>query len=86
MKYQPGQADLHLGDRLVLMRETGNQHDPDATLVLTRGGVKIGYVPRQYSQLIAGILDSGRVLDTLVIRELTVPADSGRWVVQVSSE
>lgn len=85
MKYQAGQAELHVGDRLELLRQTGNPHDPDATLVLTRNGIRVGYVPRQYSRLIAGILGSGRALVTVVVRELTVPADTGRWVVQVSS-
>jgi len=84
MKYQDGEAEFHVGDHLELLRETGNAYDQDATLVLTRNGIRIGYVPRQYSRLIAGILGSGRSLDTVVIRELTVPTDTGRWVVRVS--
>jgi hypothetical protein len=86
MKYQTGQANLHVGDRLELLHEMGNAHDPDATLVLTRSGVKVGYVPRQYSRLVARILSAGGALDTVVVRELAVPADTGRWVVQVSAQ
>ena len=85
MKFQTEKTVLHVGDHLDLLHEKGNPHDPDATLVLTRSGIRFGYVPRQYSRLVAGILASGRALDTVAVRELAVPADMGRWVVQVNA-
>jgi hypothetical protein len=84
-RYQAGQADVRVGDPLELLHETGNPHDPDATVVLTRNGIKIGYVPRQYNRVISGILASGRTLDTVIVRELSVPTDTGRWIVRVSA-
>lgn len=68
---------------LRLLREPDNPKDPSATLVTTTDGARLGWVPRQYSQLIANLLDTGHTLRALVERELLLPEIRGRWVVRV---
>jgi hypothetical protein len=75
---------LRAGDPLELRREPTNEHDRCATLVLAKDDHKLGYVPRQYSQMIATLLDAGVVLRAEAVRRLTVRPDGGRWVVRVS--
>jgi hypothetical protein len=76
---------LKVGDHVVLQRETHNPHDPHATLVLLRQGEKVGYVPRQYSGIIASHLDAERQLETIALRRLVVPPERGRWQIRVRS-
>lgn len=79
-------SGLTEGRELVLQREPENPKDPSATLVATMDGSIVGWVPRQYSPLIAGLLDDGRRLRAHVERELLLPELRGRWVVQVGSD
>ena len=83
MKKHAGAEHIHVGDVLALRREPHNPHDPNATMIVAPGGQKAGYVPRQYSAMIAGLVDSGVQLEATAIRQLGVPADVGRWVVRI---
>jgi len=78
-----GSEKLSPNDRVVLQREPSNPKDPLATLVLEKTGEPVGYVPRQYSALVAQLLDSGSQLDAVAVRRLTLPDDRDRWVVRV---
>lgn len=85
MRHQ-GAADrvaLQAGDRITLRRQRENLHDQCATLVLARGDVTIGYVPRQYSALVARHLDQQKPLDAVIVRKLLLPEETGRWVVRL---
>ena len=55
---------LQVGDRLTLVREPDNRHDPHAIRVEWRG-FKLGYVPRANNRALAAALDGG---DRLVAR------------------
>ena len=54
--------ELRPGDRLELVREPGNPHDPDAVRVEWRG-VTLGYVPRRENSAVARQLDRGAALE-----------------------
>jgi hypothetical protein len=50
---------LREGDKLVLLHEEGNEHDPDA-LIVTSTGVPLGYVPQVVSRAVRTLLLSQR--------------------------
>lgn len=87
MKHMPPDSwgALVVGTTLRFEREPSNPHDQSATIVArTTDGMRAGYVPRQYSVMIAKLLDLGVVLDAVAIRELVLPDDAPRWVVCAS--
>ena len=50
------------GDHLVLRRELDNPHDAHAIVVLTGGGDKLGYLPRDRNEIPARLMDAGKLL------------------------
>lgn len=87
MKHVPSDSRgaLVVGATLKFERERCNPHDPHATIVArTADGMRAGYVPRQYSAMIANLLDLGVELDAVAIRELVLPDDAPRWVVRTT--
>ena len=50
--------EMQEGDRLALVRETDNPHDPHAVRVEWRG-TKLGYLPRSDNRAVAAELDKG---------------------------
>src|ERR687897_1510144 len=56
------------GSPLELRRDPGNEHDPNAIMVLA-GGEVIGFVPRELAAKLAGELDAGRPWSAAVLRE-----------------
>ncbi|PKO85944.1 MAG: HIRAN protein [Betaproteobacteria bacterium HGW-Betaproteobacteria-12] len=58
---------LQVGDRLDLVREPDNRHDPYAVRVDWRGQ-QLGYVPRADNRAIAAALDSGERLVARISR------------------
>jgi len=87
MKYVPPDArgGLAIGMVLRFEREPTNPHDPNATVVArTIDGMRAGYVPRQYSAMIASLLGGGVALEAVAIRELVLPDDAPRWVVRAT--
>jgi HIRAN domain len=85
MKKHHGATDIRAGADLALKREPENAYDVAATMFIAPNGVKAGYVPRQYSAIVARRLDAGHVVTATAVRQLSVPADEGRWVVRLSS-
>ena len=59
--------DMNTGDRLELVREPGNPHDPNAVRVEWRGR-KLGYLPRVDNAAVARQLDRGATLQARVAR------------------
>ena len=58
------------GSPLVLRRDAGNPHDPNAIAVHPDGGgEQVGWVPREVAAELAGDLDAGRPWSALVLRE-----------------
>jgi hypothetical protein len=56
------EPDLAEGDHLVLRRELENPHDVHAIIVLTGGGDKLGYLPRDRNEIPARLMDAGKLL------------------------
>jgi HIRAN domain len=61
-------AAARLGEPLVLRRDPGNEHDPNAIEVLA-GQQQIGWVPRELAAELAPELDAGRPWSAVVLRE-----------------
>jgi hypothetical protein len=57
-----------LGAPLTLRRDPGNEHDPNAIMVLA-GEEQIGWVPRELAAELAAELDAGRPWSAIVLRE-----------------
>ena len=53
---------LSSGQRFGLRREPENTHDKFAIEVLTTEGHKLGYIPRQYNEIPARLMDAGKRL------------------------
>lgn len=53
---------LRIGDRLELIRVPGNPSDANAIKIYTRDRVKVGYVPRRDNQILARLMDAGKLL------------------------
>lgn len=53
---------LHCEDRLDFFREPDNPYDPQAIVIKTENGVKIGYVPKQDNVVFARLMDAGKLL------------------------
>ena len=69
-------AQMQVGDRLALVREPGNAHDPNAIRVEWRE-VKLGYVPRRDNPQVARQMDLGAALEARIsrLREARNPWD-----------
>lgn len=59
--------ELRVGSSLLLRREPANPYDLTAIEILTRDGVKLGYVPMRLNTQAAGLLDSGRRVTAEVV-------------------
>ena len=53
---------LGVGSPLVLKREPKNEHDELAIRVETLAGERIGWVPRKYNDILARLMDAGKLL------------------------
>jgi hypothetical protein len=53
---------LALGSRLVLEREPDNPHDARAIRIRSEAHVDLGYVPRAKNEVLASLLDAGKLL------------------------
>jgi hypothetical protein len=60
---------LREGEKLNLVRECVNQHDPNAIAIYFRND-KLGYVPRRENATLAQMLDRGERLDAEIVRLL----------------
>lgn len=56
------EPSLSGGDALVLRREAQNTHDSFAILIITKNGDKLGYVPRDRNEILARLMDAGKLL------------------------
>ncbi len=67
---------LALEERLQFFREPDNAYDPQAIVIKTAGGVKIGYVPKADNVIFARLMDAGKLLfGTIAAKE-----KKGNWV------
>jgi hypothetical protein len=70
------EPQLLSGDLLVLRREPDNPHDPLAILILDRRGAKLGYIPRAKNEVLARLMDAGKLLRSQLGRK----AWEGAWL------
>jgi hypothetical protein len=70
------EATLKERDRLNFFRETDNPHDHLAIVVKNQSGTKLGYVPRADNQILARLMDAGKLIYGL-IKEKTF---KGKWL------
>ncbi len=77
--------EMHVGDRLELLRESGNPHDANAVAVAWRGR-KLGYVPRQDNAALAWGLDRGERLQARISRLARHPNPARRIQFEVFVE
>jgi hypothetical protein len=82
-RFAGGLAAVSKDEVLELRRDVTNAHDAAATLVLKRTGAAIGFVPRQYSLMIARLLDADVVLRAKAVRCVGFEPGVPRWVVRV---
>ncbi|GAB4179068.1 MAG: hypothetical protein OHK0026_11030 [Rhodocyclaceae bacterium] len=60
-------SEMKAGDRLVLVREPENPHDPHAVRVEWRGN-KLGYLPRAENRSVAAEMDRGAAIEARIAR------------------
>ena len=53
---------LAVNDVLVMKRQPENKHDTLAIMLLTVRGEKLGYVPRDKNEVIARLMDAGKLI------------------------
>ena len=53
-------------ERLTLLRESKNEYDPNAIVVKTSSGAKLGYVPKVKNEVLARLLDGGKALYAVI--------------------
>ena len=58
---------LSVGEALALRREPDNGYDRFAVAVHRRDGTKLGYVPRQATQSLARLMDSGALISVEIV-------------------
>ena len=67
---------IHIDDRLDFFREPDNRYDPEAIVIKTDAGAKIGYVPRQDNVIFARLMDAGKLL----FGRISQKKKKGSWV------
>ncbi len=83
-EHYDGSEKVAIGDAVNLVREPQNAYDPYAIMLMSLDGQRVGYVPRQYSQVVARCLDAGVTLSAQVERRLITSSDRDRWIVRLS--
>jgi len=83
-RYYPAAEQIQADTELELLREPSNPEDESATMLRTPDGQQIGYVPRQYSRIVARAIDAGHPVTALAVRWLAVPGATRRLVVRLS--
>ncbi len=54
--------ELSAGIFLIFKREPGNEHDKLAIMILDQKGRKLGYVPRAKNEVLARLMDAGKLV------------------------
>lgn len=70
------EPNLQIDEILLTRREPGNEFDEFAILILTQKGEKLGYVPRDKNEILARLMDAGK----LVIAKIVWKKWIGNWL------
>ena len=57
---------LKVHEKILLIREPKNEHDDLAILVKNKAGKKLGYIPRMKNEVMAHLMDAGKILEAEV--------------------
>ena len=71
--------EIEIGDRLILLREPQNEYDDLAILVNNEKGHKLGYIPRKNNQIIARLMDVGKLIYGVVTAKKSPEDDGFPW-------
>jgi hypothetical protein len=63
------EAELKKGERLNFFREPENPHDSLAIIVKNAEGRKVGYVPRKKNEILARLMDAGKLVYGTVVEK-----------------
>ena len=66
--------ELKVNDHLVLRRDTENQFDDKAILILNENKQKLGFIPRKDNAIFSRLLDAGKLL-TASVKEINPKGD-----------
>ncbi|GAB1371813.1 HIRAN domain-containing protein [Candidatus Kapaibacterium sp.] len=56
------EANLTVGDKMIFVREPNNTHDKKAIKIVDINGSKLGYIPRDKNEILANLMDAGKVI------------------------
>lgn len=85
-RFFPDASRLAAGVELELRRDLSNDADPFASWLVLSDGKEVGYVPRQYAELVARHIKARHAISAAVVRRLPIPLDRGRWLIVVRRE
>lgn len=75
-KIEEKTASLEANALLGFLREPNNKHDKLAILILNRENEKIGYVPQKRNEVIARLMDGGK----LIFGKVESKRQIGKWI------
>ncbi len=67
---------LLIDEILLTLREPENQFDEFAILILTQKGKKLGYIPRDKNEILARLMDAGKLILAKIVDKKWV----GNWL------
>jgi len=70
------EPNLLIDEILLTRREPENQFDEFAILILTQKGEKLGYVPRNQNEILARLMDAGKLILAKIVDKKWV----GNWL------
>ena len=70
------EPDLNVDDLLVFKRESENKFDKLAILIFDKKERKIGYVPRHKNEILARLMDAGK----LIFGKVIAKSWQGNWL------
>ena len=60
---------LNLSDLLIMKRDPNNKYDEHAILILTKKGEQLGFIPREKNEVIAHLMDAGKIIIGKIIEK-----------------
>ena len=76
LRYQGGAwellKDLKKGEKVSLLREPDNRFDKKAIMAIDEDGRKLGYIPRNQNEVLASLMDAGKVIYGIVSEQQPV--------------
>jgi hypothetical protein len=69
-------GDFREGEKLHFFREQNNPHDENAIIVKNKDGKKIGYVPKAKNEILARLMDAGKLVYGLFKEK----EQKGKWL------